>query len=102
MSEIDRAGAGFVATGVVGDMNVENAVDAAGQNIFRALVHDGGMIDVVDDADFRTGDVIDDIQPLAGGIEEIADVVDADIERLDTEAHAAVHQGCRRRPAACR
>ncbi len=44
------------------------------------------------DADFGAGDIVNDIQPRAGGIEEIADMIDADIEWLDTEAHAAVIQ----------
>ena len=82
--EVEPARARLVAAGVVGDVDVDDAVEMAARHGLRVFVHDHGMVEVVGDADFWAVDRIDNGERFLRAGEIIAGVIDPVIERLET------------------
>jgi hypothetical protein len=58
--QVQPAGAGLVAAGMVGEMDVEDAVEMAASHVLGVLVHDQRMVEIVGQPDFRAVDRVGD------------------------------------------
>jgi hypothetical protein len=52
--KVDISAAGLIPSRMIGYMDVENSVDIIVDHLGRVLSHDGGMIDIIDNADLGT------------------------------------------------
>ena len=87
-NKIDRAAARFVSSGMIRNMDVNDLVDMTRKRFFEWLIHDGRVIEIINNTDLCPPDLFNHLERLGRRIEKIARVIDTCIERLKAKAHA--------------
>src|SRR5690606_23383834 len=87
LPERERAAARLVAARMISDVEMDDAIEASGNDSLGILAHHHGMIEVVGDADLGPVHRRDDVEPFLRAGELVAGMIDPVMERFEAEPH---------------
>jgi hypothetical protein len=87
---VDLTGPGLVPTGNISDVKMADASDVLGDGCDNITLGDLLMVNVEEKLDRGTVDLINDVECLVGLNEEVARVINSDVEGFKKECHVGL------------